>query len=61
MVLMVMRRMRRMSMMMSLMMTRKLTRIIVDIEISRDLYDVPGSRLPIVGEVNVVLVVEKTQ
>ena len=54
---MVMRRM----MMMSLMMTRKLTRIIVDIEISRDLYDVPGSRLPIVGEVNVVLVVEKTQ
>ena len=57
MVLMVMRRM----MMMSLMMTRKLTRIIVDIEISRDLYDVPGSRLPIVGEVNVVLVVEKTQ
>ena len=50
-----------MMMMMRMMMTRKLTRIIVDIEISRDLYDVPGSRLPIVGEVNVVLVVEKTQ
>ena len=57
MVMMVMMMMMRMMMMM----TRKLTRIIVDIEISRDLYDVPGSRLPIVGEVNVVLVVEKTQ
>ena len=47
--------------MVMMMMARKLTRIIVDIEISRDLYDVPGSRLPIVGEVDVVLVVEKTQ
>ena len=38
-----------------------LTRIIVDIEIGGDLNNVPGARLPVVGEVDMVLVVEKTQ
>lgn len=40
-------------------MIRMVTRIVVDIEIGRDLYDVPCSGLPVVGEVNMVLVVEK--
>ena len=34
---------------------------IMDIEVCRHFYDVPCARLPIVGEVHVVLVVEQTQ
>ena len=37
------------------------TRIVVDIEIGWNLYDVPGARLPVVREVHVVLVVEETE
>ena len=37
------------------------TRIVVDIEIGWNLYDVPGARLPVVRQVDMVLVVEKTQ
>ena len=33
----------------------------MDIEVCRHFYDVPCARLPIVGEVHVVLVVEQTQ
>lgn len=33
----------------------------MDIEVCRHFYDVPGARLPIVGEVHVVLVVEQAE
>ena len=42
-------------------MIRMVTRIVVDIEIGWNLYDVPGARLPVVRQVDMVLVVEKTQ
>ena len=33
----------------------------MDIEVCRHFYDVPGARLPIVGEVHMVLVVEQAE
>ena len=41
--------------------SQPITCVIVNVEIGRDLDDVPSSRLPVVGEVHVVLVVEQTE
>ena len=37
------------------------TRIVVDIEIGWNLYDVPGARLPVVRQVHIVLVIVQGQ
>ena len=39
----------------------KSTCCIMDIEVGRHFYDVPGAGLPVVGEVHVVLVVEQAE